>query len=136
MPQNILGNHRRWAIVGPYLSLSCFWPVSWKVYVSATQFSGGISRQNGWYSHGRTGSTNKRAVRTHRLSRGAVRAELTGGEPLVAADLDGQAEAEVEAKKNGRMTVTVGPVLVALVAGCGNGGAPPLPTHVIQRLWL
>ena len=34
--------------VGPYFSLSRFWPVSWKVYVSATQFSGGISRQNGW----------------------------------------------------------------------------------------
>jgi hypothetical protein len=30
--------------VGPYLSLSRFKPVSWKVYVSATQFSGGISR--------------------------------------------------------------------------------------------
>ena len=67
-----------------------------------------------------------------------MRAELAGGEPLVAADLDGQAEAEaeVEANKNRRMTATVGPVLVALVAGGGNGGAPPLPSHVIQRLRL
>ena len=66
-------------VVGPYLSLSRFWPVSWRVYVSATQFSGGISRQNGWHSHGRTGSANKCAVRTHRPSRGAVQAELVGG---------------------------------------------------------
>ena len=78
---------------------------------------------NAWYGH--TGSRG-----------GAVRAELAGGEPLVAADLDGRAKAEVEANKNGRMMAMVGPVLVALVAGCGNGGAPPLPTHVIQRLWL
>jgi hypothetical protein len=59
-----------------------------------------------------------------------------GGEPLVAAVLDGRAEAEVEANKNGRMTATVGHILVALVAGGGNGGAPPLPTHVTQRLRL
>jgi hypothetical protein len=110
--------------VGPYFSLSRFWPVSWKVYVSATQFSGGISRQNGWYNHGRTGSVNKHAVRTHRPSQGAVRGELAGGEPLVAVDLDGRAEAEVEANKNGKMMATVGPALVALVAGCGNGGTP------------
>jgi hypothetical protein len=65
-----------------------------------------------------------------------VRGELAGGEPLVAVDLDGRAEAEVEANKNGKMTAAVGPTLVALVAGCGNGGTPPLPTHVIQRLRL
>ena len=63
-------------------------------------------------------------------------AELAGGESLVAADLDGRLEAEVEAHRNRRVTTMVGPVLVALVAGGGNGGAPPPPTHVIQRLRL
>ena len=123
-------------VVGLYLSLSRFWPASWRMYVSATQFSGGISRQTGWHSHGWTGSANKRAVRTHKSSRGAVWVELRGGEPLVAGVLDGRAEAQVEANKNGRMTATVGHVLVALVAGGGNSGAPPLPTHVTQRLRL
>ena len=107
------------------------------MYLSATQSSGGISRRNGCHSHGRTGSANQRAVRTHRpTARGAVLGELAGGESLVAADLDGRLEAEVEAHKNGRVTAMVGPVLVALVAGGGNGGAPPPPTHVIQRLRL
>jgi len=65
-----------------------------------------------------------------------VLAELLGGESLVAADLDGWLEAEVEVHKNGRVMAAVGPVLVALVAGGRNGGAPPPPTHVIQRLQL
>ena len=63
-----------------------------------------------------------------------VLAELGEGEPLVAADLDGRREVEMEANKNGKMTETVGHVLVALVAGDGNGGAPLLPTHVTKRL--
>ena len=63
-------------------------------------------------------------------------AELEGGESLVAADLDGRLEAEVEAHKNERVTAMVGPVLVALVVGGGNGRAPSPPTHVIQRLRL
>jgi hypothetical protein len=123
-------------VVGLYPSLSRFWPVSWRMYVFATQFSGGISRQSGWHSHDRIGSANNRAVRTHKPSRGVVRAELRGGVPLVVAVLDGRSEAEVEAKKNERMTATVGHVVVALVAVGGNGGAPPLPTHVTQRLRL
>jgi hypothetical protein len=59
-----------------------------------------------------------------------------GGEPLVAAVLVGRGEAEVEAHQNGKLTATVGHVLVALGAGGRNGGAPPLPTHVTQRLRL
>ena len=107
------------------------------MYVSATQSSGGIFWRNGWHSHGWTGSANQRAVRTHRpTQRGAVLVELLGGESLVAADLYGWLEAEVEAHKNRRVMAVVGLVLVALVAGGGNGGAPPPPTHVIQRLWL
>ena len=31
-------------VMGLYRSLSRFWPVCWRMYVSATQFSGGISR--------------------------------------------------------------------------------------------
>ena len=61
------------------------------MYVSATQSCGGISRRNGWHSHGRTDSTKQRAVRTHRPTpRGAVLAALEGGGSLVAADLDGR----------------------------------------------
>jgi len=67
-------------VVGPYLSLSLFWWVSWRMYISATQSCGGISRQNGWHSHGWTDSANQRAVQTHRPTpRGAVLAELEGG---------------------------------------------------------
>ena len=120
--------------VGPYFSLSRFWPVCWRMYVSATQFSGEISQQSGWHSHDRIDLANRRAARTHKPSRGAVRAERGEEEPLVAADLDGRDKAEVEANKNGNMTATVGHVLVDLVAGDGNGGAPLLPTHVTQRL--
>ena len=121
-------------VMGLYLSLSRFWPVCWRMYVSATQFSGEISQQSGWHSHGRIDSANQHAARTHKPSQGVVLAELGEGEPLVAADLDGRGEAEVEANKNGKMTATVGHVLVALVAGDGNSGAPLLPTHVTQRL--
>jgi len=53
-----------------------------------------------------------------------------GGESLVAADLDGRLEVEVKAHKNGSVAAMVGPVVVALVAGGGNGGAPRPPTHV------
>ena len=65
------------------------------------------------------------------MPRGAVLAELEGGESLVAEDLDGRLEAEVEVHKNGRVMAMVGPVLVALVAGGENGGAPLPLTHVI-----
>ena len=123
-------------VVGRYPSRNRFWPVSWRMYGFATQFSKGNSREIGWHSHDRIGSANKRVVRTPKPTRGAVRAELGGGEPLVAVDLDGRAEAEVEANKNGRTTATVDHILVALVAGVGNGGAPLLPTHVTQRLRL
>jgi hypothetical protein len=121
-------------VMGLYHSLSRFWPVCWRMYVSAIQFSREISQQSGWHSHGRIDSANQRAARTHKPLRGVVLAELGEGEPLVAADLDGRGEAEVEANKNGKMTATVGHVLVALVAGDGNGGVPLLPTHVTKRL--
>ena len=52
----------------------------------------------------------------------------------MVADLDGRGEAEVEANKNGNMMTMVGHVLVALVVGDENGGAPLLPTHVTQRM--
>jgi hypothetical protein len=72
------------------------------MYVSVTQSSGGISQRNSWHSHGRTGSTNQCAVQTHRPTpRGVVGAESRVVDPLVAADLDGRPEAEVEAHKNG-----------------------------------
>jgi hypothetical protein len=72
------------------------------MYVFATQSSGGISQRNGWYSHGRTGSANQHAVRTHRPTPwGAMLAEPAAVDPLVAADSDGWLEAEVEAHKNG-----------------------------------
>ena len=88
--------------VGPYPSLSHFWRVSWRMYVSATQSIGGISRWNGWHSHDQTSSANQREVRTHRPTpRGVVRAEPAAGDLLVVADLDGRPEAEVEAHKNG-----------------------------------
>jgi hypothetical protein len=85
-----------------------------------------------------------RSNRIHQQPRGTDTQALAGGgaggarggEPLVAVDLDGRAEAEVEANKNGRTTATVDHILVALVAGAGNGGAPLLPTHVTQRLRL
>jgi hypothetical protein len=123
-------------IVGRYPSRNRFWPVSWRMYGFATQFSKGNSREIGWHSHDRIGSANKRVVRTPKPTRGAVRAELGGGEPLVAAVLVGRGEAEVEAHQNRKLTVTVGHVLVALGAGGRNGGAPPLPTDVTQRLRL
>ena len=64
-------------VVGPYLSLSRFWPASWRVYVSATQFSGGIFRQNGWHSHGRTGSAN--STDTQALAGGGAGGARGGG---------------------------------------------------------
>jgi hypothetical protein len=121
-------------VMGLYRSLSRFWPVCWKMYVSATQFNGEISQQSGWHCIGRIDSANQRAAWIHKPLRGVVLAELGEGEPLVAADLDGRQEVAVEANKNGKMTETVGHVLVALVAGDGNGGAPLLLTHVTQRL--
>ena len=68
-------------VVGLYPSRNRFWPVSWRMYGFATQFSEGISREIGWHSHDRIGSANKRVVRTPKPTRGVVRAELGGGNP-------------------------------------------------------
>ena len=77
-----------------------------------------------------------RGTDTQALTGGGAGGAWGEGVPLVVAVLEDRAEAEVEANKNKRLTTTVGHVVVALVAVGENGGAPPLPTHVTQRLRL